>query len=462
MASVPLTFFFIALVILIGFLTGRVFQLTRFPDIPILLSIGLLLGPLNRYALDHGFGSSAVAENIDISTLKDFAPIVSTLALIVILFDSVLKLDFSHFSKSLRPAFAHTLPTFLVTVSSISVVAVYVFGMPPLLAVVLAVALSNVGQTVSAAIIREIDLDKEVRSIYFIEMAIYDLISIPLLVSLLEFAQGAGGPGDAGTFAQSLVRIISISLMLGLVGGLLWIYIFGKMERFPYSYMVTLAGLLFVYSLNAFLGGSGPVSVLIFGLVIGNRAGVIRFLGKTVSTETEGERVGSFHDEITFFVRSFFFIFLGLTFATGMRGQWIVESPLAGFREMNFSAALFLVGIGLIFFCIVMSRYVVVRYISARRFAHRMELFAVYGRGLGTAVLATFPFTLATYEPSNDVDPNAYTRVFEPWESVFLNSALLIILLTVAGTSLTVWSLERQNSKTGDRAAANAREAVKE
>lgn len=436
MPSVPLSFFFVALVILLGFITARIFQSTRVPDIPLLLSLGLVVGPLNTAIFHNEF----LSESFNVGTLRAIAPFLSTLALIVILFDSGLKLEFDKFGQGMRPAFKHTIPLFILTVGTTAAVALFAFGFPVLVAVVLGVALSNVGQTVSAAIIRDIKLRPEVRSIYFVEMAIYDLISIPLLVGLLELAQGTGNAFDAGLFFQSLTRALSVSLVVGVAGGLLWIQILSRLQNYPYTYMVTLATLLLVYSLNSFIGGSGPVAVLIFGLVVGNRNAVMRMIRKRVTFAEEGEHVHSFHDEITFFVRSFFFVFLGITFATRTAAEnpsiprWNVAAQGWPLSAWNYTATLFLIGVLLMFIFIVFNRYVVVRFISARSAPDRMGLFAVYGRGLGTAVLATFPFTLSEYQDQT----SAYYRLLSPYESLFTNIALLIILLTVLGTSFTV------------------------
>lgn len=447
MPSVPFAFLFFALVILLGFLASRVFQTTKVPDIPLLLSLGLIVGPLNRVWFQNEF----LEEGFNVVTLKAVAPYLSTLALIVILFDSGIKLDFAHFGRSMRPAFLHTVPLLFLTVGVVASVAHLVLGMPILVSVVLGVALSNVGQTVSAALIREINMKPETRSIYFAEMAIYDLISIPVLVGLLEFAKGTQGVEDFGLFFQALARALSISLVIGVAGGIVWIQVLSRLENYPYTYMVTLATLLLVYSLNSLLGGSGPVAVLVFGIVVGNRAGILKVIGKKFTFKEEGERVHSFHDEITFFVRSFFFVFLGITFSTGAGEglrtdlpRWNVASEFWPFSVWNETATLFLIGMLLVFTLMVSSRYVVVRFVSARGHPDRMALFSVYGRGLGTAVLATFPFTLAEYQDTASL----YYRLFSPFESLFTNSALLIILLTVLGTSVTVmWQEQRAASQ---------------
>lgn len=454
MPSIPLTFFFLAAVILLGFASARLFQVTRFPDIPVLLFLGLLIGPLNVMGVEHGIGSRFLAESLNVETLKDFAPFVSTLALVVILFDSGLKLDFSQFGKGMRPAFAHTLPLFFFTVTLIALIGHYLMGMPTLIAVCLGVALSNVGQTVSAAIIREARFSPSIRSIYFIEMAIYDLISIPILVALLDFASTGGG--DPSAFVGSLSRVLIVSLFVGFVGGLVWMAVLVRLQENAYSYMVTLASLLLVYAINSFLGGSGPVSVLVFGLVLGNREALLKLTRKRSLSITEGERVQSFHDEITFFVRAFYFIFLGIVFSSGRSGGWGVHTDVPLLEEYNGTAFLFFFAAALVFLAILWARYLVVRFISSRGDPERMALFTVYGRGLGTAVLATFPFTTA-----KQTEAGADDALFLPWENSFVNLSLVIILLTVLGSGIALFLSERRDlatqatsKKAGTRRAA--------
>ncbi|MBI2077837.1 MAG: cation:proton antiporter [Euryarchaeota archaeon] len=441
--SVSVTFFFVALVILVGFITSRIFQTTRLPDVPLLLSIGLILGPLNRERIG-GLHSEFLADAFNEETFRAIAPFFSQLALIVILFDSGLKLDLEHVAKGFRPAFIHTLPTMTLTVVGISLVAVYVWGLPPLLSVILGVALSNVGQTVSALLVREINIPPATRSVYFIEMAIYDVISIPILVGLLEIAKAGGHPSVA-LFAESIARVASVSVMFGLVGGLIWIWVLLRLENYPYTYMVTLATLLLVYSLNSFAGGSGAIAALVFGLVIGNRNSILKLAGKQVRILQEGEKVHSFHDEITFFIRSFFFVFLGIIFSTGRDAQgervvWNVRSEFWPLSQANGTATLFLVGCGLMLAAIVAFRYLVVRYVSSRGNPDHISLWAIYSRGLGTAVLATFPFTLPEYIRG----AGPYFELLRPYEPIFFNAALLIILLTVVGTAITVFYEEKR------------------
>ncbi|MEA3166314.1 MAG: potassium/hydrogen antiporter, partial [Thermoplasmata archaeon] len=224
MAPVAAVFLAIAALVYAGFAAGRFFERTRFPDVPILLGLGLVLGPLNRYAVGQGWGSTALADALDPADLANAAPFIAALALVVLLFDSGMELDFLAFRKSLGPAFLHTLPILLLTVLGIAVLGHYVLGIPILVAVLLGVALVNVDQAVSSGVLSRLEMREDLRAMYFVEMALYDLISIPLIVSLLKFAEGAESGVGLASFAQGFGVMVIISLFVGAAGGIAWIF----------------------------------------------------------------------------------------------------------------------------------------------------------------------------------------------------------------------------------------------
>jgi potassium/hydrogen antiporter len=303
MASVAAAFLAVAALTYAGFAAGRVFERTRFPDVPLLLGLGLLLGPLNRAAVRSGWGSSSLADALDPEVLRQAAPFFAALALVVLLFDSGMELDFAAFRRSLGPAFLHTLPIFLLTVLGIAVVGHLVLGIPILVAVLLGVALVNVDQAVSFGVLGGMSLPDGMRAIYFVEMALYDLIAIPTIVALLQVAEGAGAGGLASGFAS----LLSVSLLVGAAGGAAWIFALRGLKGHPNSYMLTFATALAVYGASDFLGGSGAISILLFGLAVGNRQTILKRWAKLRAVDTEHVKVQSFHAEITFLVRTVFF-----------------------------------------------------------------------------------------------------------------------------------------------------------
>jgi potassium/hydrogen antiporter len=437
MAEVATVFFAVAGITFLGFVASRLFERTGFPDIPVLLAVGLLLGPVNRLAAREGAGIQALADTITPDLLRDVGPYISGLALVVILFDSGLKLDFLGFRRSLGFAFLHTMPIFLLTVAGLAAIGHYVLGMPTLVAVVLGVAFSNVGQTVSAAILRSMRIGDDTRSVGLVEMAIYDTISIPILVALFALADGTGGEA-LGSSLRGFAQLLSISLVFGGAAGILWILALESLGEHPNAYMLTLAVLLSLYAANHVAGGSGAVSVLLFGLILGNRAGILRILRRP-KPSLGSERVQSFHDEITFLVRTVFFLFLGMSFRLDLAGEWPVATAIPVLDALNHRGSLFALGVAAILAWFVAARWLAITAISARIRPETKRLIPVFGHGLGTAVLATLPFVALQYTPGT-----AFHALFSPWEPVFLNAAFVLILGSVALSSVFVWLQERR------------------
>lgn len=444
MASAAAVFVGIAALVFAGFAAGRFFERTRFPDIPILLGLGLLIGPVNRWLVDRGLGSESLARALDLQGLQDAAPFIVGLALVVLLFDSGMELDFRSVKRSIGPAAVHTLPIFLFTVLGVIVVAHLLFGMPVLLAGMLGVALVNVDQTVSAGILPHLRISDDLRTTYTVEMALYDLAAIPIIVALIE---AAGGGSSLTGGLPGFAALVSVSLALGFVGGLVWIYALRGLAGHPHSYMQTFAMTLVVYGASELLGGSGALSILLFGLVVGNRAWILKRFGHIRQVDHEHEKVQAFHDEIAFFVRTLYFLFLGAS-VTGGRAAW-PGTPVAGLGGLG-SSALFVTASLAIIGTVVLARWVSVRLAAIGR-PERKALYPVFGRGLDTAVLATLPFVAAAYAPGTD-----YFAELSPWQPVFVNLAFLAILLTVFASSVLVFFMERKSDEKAARSAARA------
>jgi potassium/hydrogen antiporter len=437
-ASAALAFLAAAAVIAVGYAAGRLAQATRFPDVPALLLVGLALGPVNRALLGYGYGSPALADALAPERLLDVAPFVSGLALVVILFEAGLGMEARQIRSSLGPALRIAFPVLIVSSGAVAAVGHWVFGMPPVVAVVLGVALSNVGQTVSTALLRRMDLDGRTRSIGLVEMALYDVISVPILVSLFHIAGGTADGGELwGTALRGFAQTASISLVVGGAAGVLWVSALGRLHGHPHSYMLTMAILLAVYAATEELGGAGAVSVLLFGLLVGNRASLLRLLRRRSVPEGEEAKVQEFHEEVAFVVRTAFFLFLGLSFTLGLRDQWPVDSPLPALSALDHQAALFGIGAALVLVALPLGRALVIPAVSG---GHRewRGLVPVFGHGLGTAVLATLPFAWHDFRPGT-----AFHDSFAPWQPVFVNLAFIVILGSVLFSGLLVFVAHR-------------------
>ncbi len=444
MAAAATIFLAVAVVITVGYLAGRLARASQVPEIALLLVLGLALGPGNRVLADRGWGSTTLADALDPGMLDNVAPLVSAIALVTILFEAGLGLDLRQAGRSLGPASLIAFPVLLLTSAAIAAIGHWIFGMPSVVAIVLGVALSNVGQTVSNTLLRRLATDDATRAIGLVEMALYDILSVPILVALFLVAGGVEGTSPWQESVRSFAGTTSISLLVGATGGFGWLFALARLQGHPHSYMLTMAALLATYGITEQLDGAGAVSVLLFGLIVGNRASILR-RGRQAPQEGEEIKVQAMHEEVSFLVRTVFFLFLGLSFALGLRDRWPVTSGLPGLDRLGNTVGLFAVGTALVLVTIPLVRALVVPLVAGRRHPERRALVPIFAHGLGTAVLATLPFVWRDFVPGT-----AFHALFAPWEPVFVNLAFLVILISVLGSSALVFLAERTRPEKAD------------
>ena len=111
-------------IIVVGFICNYVFEKTGFPDMLLLIILGMVLGPIMRL----------IDPNFDVNALMNLAPYLAALAIIFILFDGGIKMNiYQIFSESPRAVLLASLG-FTLSVLSITLLMMYVAGFPPLYA----------------------------------------------------------------------------------------------------------------------------------------------------------------------------------------------------------------------------------------------------------------------------------------------------------------------------------------
>lgn len=68
------------------------------------------------------------------------------------------------------------------------------------------------------------------------------------------------------------------------------------------------------YALSVRLGGNGELSVVIFGIILGNYYLLRRLTKHRMKMDPLQKQLGTFQEEISFLMETLFFVFLGLTF----------------------------------------------------------------------------------------------------------------------------------------------------
>jgi len=137
--------------------------------------------------------------------------------------------------------------------------------------------------------------------------------------------------------------------------------------------MLTLGILFVLFFFARSFGESGALTALVFGLMLGNKKLFSRYLRFKLP---ELSADNSFHEQLTFLVRSFFFVFVGL---------------LASFGRIEY----LILGV-VMSIVIYIGRIGVTKISLTKRFSafDKKVTSVMLPRGLAAAVLATLPLTL--------------------------------------------------------------------
>jgi len=116
--------------------------------------------------------------------------------------------------------------------------------------------------------------------------------------------------------ANSLIGSFSIGATLGFLVGMAWIGGLSRLRSREFEYMLVLAVLLLLYAFIESIGGSGAIAAFVFGVVLANSREISNMLKFKKEAIMRAE-VGRFHNEVSFLVRTFFFVYLGLIVTFG-------------------------------------------------------------------------------------------------------------------------------------------------
>jgi cell volume regulation protein A len=269
-----------------------------------------------------------------------------------------------------------------------------------------------------------IKLSERGSTILSLESAINDVLCIVLSLVIIEIVV-LKGTVDLTTIAKSLASRFSIGAMLGIVIGISWLSMLKRIVKASYSYMLTLGIALLAYALSEFLGGSGALCSLLFGIMLGNEKeiyGILRM--KKPSNQVVDAGLKRFESEIAFLLRAFFFVYIGLIVTAPNLTTVVIGIALA--------LTLLLIRIGVVHVATIRSELIQERAIMS----------ALLTRGLASAVLATLPLQYADPVKYPDVG-----RIFQQLAPFYINITVVVILATAVITTVGIPLLRRKTEK---------------
>ncbi|MBV9574539.1 MAG: cation:proton antiporter [Acidobacteriales bacterium] len=284
--------------LVIAFLANRIFRLTRLPDVVLLMALGVLLGP--------------VLGLVDPERLSKATNLLGTLAIILVLFEGGLELNLRdtlrHFPGSLLLAFL----AYVFSTGLVALILIKGMHLPVVASFAVGAALGCTSSTVVLPVLQQVHAEEPVKATLMLEASWGDVLAV-LTVGFLISMNSFAGPLAQGLLNRFLTQV-GLALLFAVTVGILWSRLLRILSEQRFWQVLTFSIVLVLYAGMEALGVNGLIAVLGFGLTISNFPGVDPSLGLTgpPGAIAESQRaLLTFHSELAFLVRTFFFVLIG-------------------------------------------------------------------------------------------------------------------------------------------------------
>ncbi len=287
------------LVFLAHLFTGM-FSRTRIPDVILLIIIGICAGPVLGLASPDLFGV--------------VGPIFTTVTLIIILFENGLALKLSILRSTIGRAMILAPISFFSTMIVVAGFMIWLTDLKILPAFILGAIIGSTSETVVIPLVRQLRIREETGTLLSVESSINDVLSIVITIALVQAY--AIGKFEIATVSGDLIASFLVAMVFGIVGALIWSILLHRIHAIKNAIFTTPAFVFVIYGLVETLGFSGAIAALAFGITIGNIETIRIPILKTLTAKeavglNETEKV--FFSEVAFLLKTFFFVFLGLS-----------------------------------------------------------------------------------------------------------------------------------------------------
>lgn len=381
----------IALLFFIGHALKWVFDVTKVPDLLILLVIGFFIKiyfPEEKLVALQGIG-----------------PTLSTMALIVVLYGGGLSLRAKDLLTSSLPAMGLSVLGFFATFLFAFIVA-KMCGKDTNTSLLLGAAIGSTSSAIVIPMVKQLSITNNTKIILSLESAFTDVLAIVIFLVLLD---GALQPG-AFEIKKLMVGIGPNTLLAAGMGvglGLIWSFIKCNFDFISNIKFSGEAWAMLSYGFLQLMEYNGAIGVLALGFTMANLDLLPNFFRKIFSKRPVSKMDMHLLDEVTFLLKTAFFVFLG--------------------TQVQFNNILYIIVALLLSVGIFVIRYFMVGFVMNRQKYTRIDamiITAMGPRGLACAVLATLPLQRGLTESGEWLQNIIFALI--PITIVF--TAILVIL----------------------------------
>ena len=356
-ASAPILLLSASVVIIMGVLGEAFFKRTGIPDILFLMVLGIIIGP--------------VLGIIQPQAVLEIVPYFAAVALIIIMFDGGLNLHIGKVLKTAHFAIILVIVGFAVSVGIVAGLAHYGLGWEWIDSILLGSIVGGSSSIIVFGLVKKIHISEDAKSMLSFESALTDIFAV--IIAFVLFEAALSGEFSFDTLGVTIGKAVMVGLVLGFGVGIPWMFVISKLKNAQHSYMLTIGMVFMLFFLATSFGESGALTALVFGLMLGKKTYFSRILKIKFPEDTIDN---SLHSQVTFLVRAFFFVFVGL---------------LASFAQIEYVIFGVIAAIAIYIGRVVIAKSVLVRGFSK---LDKKVTSVMIPRGLAAAVLATFPLSM--------------------------------------------------------------------
>jgi len=402
---------FVGVLVFLAHLFTAIFSRTRVPDVLLLIIIGICVGPVLGLVTPAHFGT--------------VGPVLTTITLIIILFESGTALELMSLRSAVGGAMALATLTFFLSMGAVAGLALWLTDLELIPAFILGAIVGSISEAVVIPMIKQLRMRKDSQTMLSLESSVNDVLSIVITIALVEAY--LLGEFRIAAVAGNLIAAFLVAVVFGVIGAFIWARLLNRIHAIKNAMFTTAAFVFIIYGVVEILHFNGAIATLAFGITIGNVESIRYYIfRRPQASEAEGlsPTEKAFFSEVAFLLKTFFFVYLGISLE--LISGWLIQLALI------LTAIIFLLRIPAV--------KVTVRKSIPARDASLVAI--MVPKGLAAAVLAIIPVQ-AGIVGGELIKSLTYGVVLA---SIVITSIMLLLLEKTPLSALYIWffSLDRQ------------------
>lgn len=395
-------FIFLGILIFCAHLFSAFFSRKRVPDVLFLVLIGIVLGPVLGWLTPDMLGGMGA--------------LFASVTLVFILVDSGIDMHLDDLRRYWVGVVQVMFYSFLLSMTIAAITAHFIADTEWMSSFLLGSMVAGTGASIVIPMVRQMKVSDKTKTVLTLESAISAVLCIVVALAIME-----GMKMGQIRFEKIMGNVLAsffMAVILGVLGGMVWSGVLQRVRRLQNSMFLTPAFVFVIYGITEALGYSGAIAALAFGIVLGNASYFeFSFMRKILrkrrpQMQSLEEKEKSFFKEIVFILKTFFFVYIGISIP--------FTDTMALLYGVVIAAAIFV------------GRFILVAIVGRKNTKTDRQIVSIMiPKGLASAVLASMPRQVnlaAGYE----VVPNAERIECMVYSIIFFSIVICSLLVLLS------------------------------